>query len=961
VDLTAVKLTLDIGGSRPFPGAPIPLLPEPPAPPPVKGKGIDKWFGGRILNAQDAGNNEERAEISCEVAPIAFTGDLVLRQVKIDSKDQIIGLDSRVRLFDNEVPPPPQSPPVVETPQANPLIFNASTIPAPLGRVFFAQGTTPSAAPRDTGYQLGIDGVENDGDRVAITVAVAPLISVDSPFVVVKKPHTKPTRRVITLRSSVSSTLTGTLTKSATGPVQIFTTAGGTKPIAFDGTENVFTGPQLSSASGVLVFAESTTASGVIEDFKLTLTLNATGTLTAGSPASIKLTAVEITLDIAQPRTAPGPRPPLLSSTDKINPGRDLTVQDPGFKHERAMLIVRQPNPVVGVTLVLTSIDPTSIQAFTSETQVTGEKPIANPDTFLGFILPATGAEFFVEGKTASGALRDTGYSLGIQGLEKDADHVAITVRFSVGTHEYTGPALTIPATPETLSDLTVDDFLKVLLLVVPPLQGTTTAMSAAIRALVRYPATIDGADQPVSPALAKYPLVVIAHGRHRVKDDAGIPVESFRGLEYLARHLAGFGYIAISIDLDDLVQIAPGIKHRGLVVLQHITFWNGLNTADAIFKGKVDLGQIGLIGHSRGGEAVVSAQKANVDQGRGLKIKTVISISPTDFLGIVHSSTPYLVIYGSADNDVKLGWPFRLYDRASPFKSMVFVYGAIHNRFSASPDWLNPTLIDITTPPLPMISAEDHLNIAKSYCLAFLQLILRRVSAHIPLFKDGARADGVSAGVEFHNQVQDNPRLTVDDFEQGAFNPALAQGPQLAARATTNNLGQTVTQVGLAKPSAPVNTSALTEASLRHRELNFFWHDTFGEMLAWDAVGASYTQPLGTQDVSSFLVLSFRVTQRSGSSRNPGPSPDFSVVLKDAANRTASVRVGSIATIPVPYARTDNPVLTKSALKTIRIPLSTFASVNSSLDLHSLKQVIFEFAQTPKGEIAIDDLEFSN
>ncbi len=987
VILTAVLLSLDISPPRTAPGAPLTPLPQPPATPPGPGA-TDKWFGGLPLNAQDPGSNQQRAQLLVgQVIPTAFAGDLVLRQVRV-SGNNITGADNKVQIFDDETPGPKQIPPITETPKPNPFEFNASTASFP-GRQFFVEGKAASTALRDTGFQLGIKGVENDGDRVAITVAVAPVLSMDSPFVVMKKPHTKPARRIVTLSTSVASARSGKLTKSGAGPVKIFKTVAGTTEMAFDDKQNVFNGTQLGA--GVQVFAESTAPSASAEDFQLTLTLNPDA-LPAGQPAVIKMTAVEITLDIAQSRTSPSVTPPVLSSTDKIDPGRVLIVQDASFSHERAMVLVRPPNPNVPLTLRLASS--ALAQGFAIENPAAGQVPIANPNLIPSFILPATGSQFFAEGKAPGSALRDTTFTLGIDGLENDADHVAITVfpdpslpgPFAVGEREYTRPAtLSIAARTETLYELTLADpgFAGA------PASQPTGAFSAKIHGLVRYPASVAGVDKPVSAVLPKYPLVVIAHGNHGVVDSLGTPVESFRGLEYLARHLASYGYIALSIDLDvantsALGFIFPGIEQRGLVILEHIDFWKSLNTSDPLFTGKVDLAQIGLIGHSRGGEAVVSAQDINIKDARGFDIKAVTSISQTDFLGITHSTTPYLVVYGSADGDVSLGWPFRMYDRAAAFKALVFVYGAIHNRFSTSADWL--ARLDPDPAPAGMVSEPDHLNIAKGYCLAFLQLMLRGVGDHMSLFKNNGRLSTVSGGVEIFQQVQDKPpRLAVDNFEQGAFNPALPQGPQLVARAAKNTLGQTVTQSGLAVPSAPL-TNALTEASLRHRDLNlalsndFFWNDTFGEMLAWDTAGGSYTQPLGTQDVSSFQVLSFRVTQRLGSPRNPNPpgltpgtSPDFSVELVDSAGKTARVRVGSIATIPFPWKREDNirnsagvvvgttKQFSKSALTTIRIPLSAFTSVNSTLNLSSLKAVVFQFDLTPKAEIAIADLEFSN
>src|SRR6185295_1573005 len=163
------------------------------------------------------------------------------------------------------------------------------------------------------------------------------------------------------------------------------------------------------------------------------------------------------------------------------------------------------------------------------------------------------------------------------------------------------------------------------------------------------------------------------------------------------------------------------------------------------------------------GAEAVVSAQSTNISDSRGFAIRTVTSISPTDFLGITHSTTPYLVIYGSTDGDVSIGWPFRLYDRATQFKAMVFVDAANHNRFSTNADWLNPTQVDMDLAgDSRLIPTGNHLNIARGYCLGFLQLFFRGVGDHLSLFKKRARLTTVPGTVEIQNQVQDPTRLTV-------------------------------------------------------------------------------------------------------------------------------------------------------------------------------------------------------
>ena len=72
---------------------------------------------------------------------------------------------------------------MVEAPKANPHVFNASTIPA-AGLRFFAEGRALSAALRDTGFQLGLDGGEPDGRHPRAPEAPLQLVETQAEAVV---------------------------------------------------------------------------------------------------------------------------------------------------------------------------------------------------------------------------------------------------------------------------------------------------------------------------------------------------------------------------------------------------------------------------------------------------------------------------------------------------------------------------------------------------------------------------------------------------------------------------------------------------------------------------------------------------------------------------------------------------------------------------------------------------------
>jgi outer membrane protein OmpA-like peptidoglycan-associated protein len=249
---------------------------------------------------------------------------------------------------------------------------------------------------------------------------VNPAITPARGVVVVGKAHTTPARVRVTLATDRPFSRTGTLTRS--NPiVRFFDAATGGAEITFDGTDNVFSGAQLSA--GVTLFAESSTASGTADDVQLTLTL-APGSTPVGPPALAFLTAVELTLDIHRPRTSAGVTPPALSEADKIAPGRFVQVRDPRFTHDRTLVTVRSPVPADFSGNLELTLNNGRIAMFRQEAPNAGQPQVVLPHAF-----PAPGADtrFWIEGTGVSGSRGDTILRLGVQGVEPDGDRVVIT------------------------------------------------------------------------------------------------------------------------------------------------------------------------------------------------------------------------------------------------------------------------------------------------------------------------------------------------------------------------------------------------------------------------------------------------------------------------------------------------------------------------------------------------------
>jgi Cutinase len=483
----------------------------------------------------------------------------------------------------------------------------------------------------------------------------------------------------------------------------------------------------------------------------------------------------------------------------------------------------------------------------------------------------------------------------------------------AIGQHSYDLGSITVPKTDT----------------------GPTPTDTVPVRAVVRYPATSTGPDMPV--ASGTFPLVVIMHGNSSMQT-------SYLGYNYLLDHLAGHGFIAMSIH----APVGVMIQTRARTILHHIGVMAANNTAPGLFQGHIELSKIGIAGHSRGGEAVVRAAQINTAEGLGWNIKSAISIAPTDYNHYGDPGVPLLVIYGSNDGDVSGEWPnrtcFVIYDESARPRSFVFVYGGTHDRFNTEWASIEASVefnLEISPSDIPkLISLDDHKNLAKGYVTAFYQVHLHGKDEQKEYFTTQLRPSLVSS-LKIHTSHQEPGALQLDNFEQ--MNPSI------------NTLGGTVTTTSL--PLAPGEDQL-------HTLDNHSPHVTSGGAIAWNSLQGVYRSkvPAAHKDVSAFKVLSFRATQKYGSASNPANQPqDLKVGLKDLGGKSRSLRVSVFTDIPYPYER-GFATRIKSALKSVRIPLESYTIANlgkDPVDLTNLDSVSFEFAATSSGELEIDDVEF--
>ena len=490
---------------------------------------------------------------------------------------------------------------------------------------------------------------------------------------------------------------------------------------------------------------------------------------------------------------------------------------------------------------------------------------------------------------------------------------------------------------------------------------STTTDTNVHLWAVVYYPGISSAPNAPVAPG--HHPLVVYLHGNHGIWIDSSgnhtcgpptaTPVPNHEGYNYILERLASHGIIAVSINANDLNCKGGRIVARGKLILHHLGLWKDWNDPakpDPTFGGRfhkhVDMNRVGLAGHSRGGEGIVSAYLENQSSGLGFGIKAVHSISPVDFDAFTLADVPYYVLMGAADGDVWDLQGARIYDRAAPRtnahkmpKMQSYLYGANHNWFNTV--WFQDEGWPSFGPN--RITDVQQRAVERAMGTAFFREYLEGLGAAHSLFTGDAVLLTL-APAKFYRSFQDPAHLTVDDFEDAPPNPLL------------NSLGGANSNVSLS-PFAEFPFSEFGGAFN-----NTFFQDTHGLISGWNAAGTEFILdvPAANKDVTAYRYFSFRVTQvfDSGALNPIGQTEDFDIGLEDVNGNRIYLEVGQFDTIPFSY---DRPGGNASMLQTIRLGLPCFRCTGfAGLDIHAIAKIHFRFNRKPTGLVGLDDVQFS-
>ncbi|MGE0438918.1 MAG: alpha/beta hydrolase family protein [Gemmatimonadales bacterium] len=507
------------------------------------------------------------------------------------------------------------------------------------------------------------------------------------------------------------------------------------------------------------------------------------------------------------------------------------------------------------------------------------------------------------------------------------------------------------------------------------------------------------------------YPLVLIVHGNHNMKDF------SDPGYEYLGRHLASRGFILASVDENFLNGELRGENDgRGWVLLQHLRAWRRFNdSAGGPLAGKVDFGNIALMGHSRGGEAVAVAgafnrlshypDDATLTFDFGFNLKALVAIAPVDGqYEPTQRPTPlsninYLVIHGTHDGDVSSFTGLRQYQRVEFtdgnrwFKSAILMHRANHGQWNTV--WGNKDngpRSDRNLDLRGLIAPEDQRKFALVVITSFLEATLKGRTAYLPLFRDYRLAGAWLPHTMYTARFQESGFRPLADFLEdvdvttGTPAGVRLEGDSLATwkeaqvplRSTNGRVGHNAVWLGWN------NRIAGPDTTLRGRPASFRITIPDSLRAAWNvgattAIELSLTpteQTPGPRRAPRDSTRSDSTRRRPAANRRSTPPPrdtlpvDLTIEAEDASGTVARVALSRYGVVRRPIEVTvlrrkgaDKRVFgsqSEMVLQTYTIPLADFTAAEPRFAPDRLRSVRLLFDRSVAGTVVVSDIGLS-
>jgi hypothetical protein len=422
-----------------------------------------------------------------------------------------------------------------------------------------------------------------------------------------------------------------------------------------------------------------------------------------------------------------------------------------------------------------------------------------------------------------------------------------------------------------------------------------------------------------------------------------------------LLETLAAQGFVTASISANALNCRDDFILERSALVVEHLRQWDAWNSGGGgplggTFVGAIDPSRVGLMGHSRGGDAVAHVHEVLAqDPIAGLTVRSLFGVAPTDYHQAVVPEADLAVLLPSCDGDVAPLSGRNHYDRAIAFddgarRAQVFYIGGNHNFFNTEwkvSEWELFGFNDPYCTPDELALKREQSAMLEGVLGSWFWTTLGSEDEPEPF----VRADAPSptafdlwadAPLEMRWSYSSPTRALVDDFSD-------ANAP------TINALGE-------------VNTFEnwyLFESCFANVCDPYFLHERSVVRLLWEQGNVPRaTFWLGGYDASDFATLSFRVVSRRSTLNDGLDEQDFVVRLTDTAGNEVAFPLSELKTLAHLYPHSDPFEI----LETVRLPLPAIAARQPELDLGSLEALQLEMtALDHGGSVIVADIELAD
>ncbi len=478
--------------------------------------------------------------------------------------------------------------------------------------------------------------------------------------------------------------------------------------------------------------------------------------------------------------------------------------------------------------------------------------------------------------------------------------------------------------------------------------------------------------------APGRRPVVVLLHGRHDTcfqpgtqnSSDTMWPCEagwseipSYLGFNQSAQQLAADGYVVVSISangvgaFDNSDSEDAGALARGQLVLRHLDLLAAADAGTAagvspLLKDRLDLTNVGLMGHSRGGEGIAKADLLNAARPHPYGIKSVLLIAPVDYSRQTLPDVPLAVVLPYCDGDVSDLRGQHFYDDtryADPsdhvLRSSVLIMGANHNFFntqwtpglSAGPafdDWdsevdpQDPTC-GSAQPTSIRLTAAQQSNVGSAYIEGFFRLTLGGETSFLPMF-DNADNPVVTVGpATVVQESQSAHRLDLAPLTAASSTVVI---PSVATYcASMDNLSP---QSGLPSCTESPNNAQFPSFTPQRYSANV----TAAPMLHLPA-GAVTVTP-STHNLSAQREITVRAALDDAN-----VAANLTLTVIDGAGKQQSLAAQKLAPFPG-----SGKILPKTWLRTLSWPLSQLRGVNTA----DIRKIVLT---TSGGGVLLSDL----